>query len=76
MTSYRVENRATRESGEVEASTAGEACDLLGWMIGDCYVQNLDRLRLEAHTPQRGVPAARTLARLRQLYRDENTPTQ
>ncbi len=41
MPRYRVTNRITKEACEVEAPFAQDACELLGWMIGDCHVQLL-----------------------------------
>ena len=32
-------NRTTGEQGEIEAQSATEAYWMLGWMIGDCYIQ-------------------------------------
>jgi hypothetical protein len=37
--SYTVRNRATHEEHVVVADSAQEACEKLGWMIGDCYVR-------------------------------------
>ena len=39
MPRYRVRHRITGEEYEVEAPYAQDACERLGWMIGDCYVQ-------------------------------------
>ena len=41
MPRYRIENRATRGAFEVEAPYAQDACERLGWQIGDCYVRML-----------------------------------
>jgi len=38
---YRVTNRRTHETYEVEAPYARDACETLGWQIGHCYVQKL-----------------------------------
>ena len=38
---YYVENRITKEARNAEASSAAEACEKCGWMIGDCYVRKL-----------------------------------
>lgn len=39
MPRYRVTNRVTKETQEVEAPYAQVACERLGWMIGNCYVR-------------------------------------
>jgi len=36
---YRIMNRITREWWEGEANSAHEACQLAGWLIGDCWVR-------------------------------------
>jgi len=41
MPLYRIKNRITGEVMEVEAPFAQTACEMAGWMIGDCYVQTL-----------------------------------
>lgn len=41
MPRYRVTNRSTKETAEVEAPYAQDACQRLDWMIGDCYVKVL-----------------------------------
>lgn len=41
MPRYRVTHRATRQAYEVEAPFAQDACDRLGWLIGDCHVKLL-----------------------------------
>ena len=41
MASYKVQNRITGETIAVEAESAQEACEQLGWMIGNCYVEKL-----------------------------------
>ena len=41
MPSYRVTNRITKETYDVEAPFAQDACERLGWTIGDCYVELL-----------------------------------
>jgi len=41
MPRYRITNRITRETFEVEAPFAQDACERLGWMIGDCHVRLL-----------------------------------
>lgn len=39
MPRYRVTNRVTGERFEVEAPYAQDACERLGWMIGNCHVK-------------------------------------
>jgi len=41
MPRYLVQNRVTKETYEVEAPFAQDACEKLGWTIGDCYVKLL-----------------------------------
>jgi len=41
MPVYRVTNRITKETYEVEAPYAQNACEKVGWLIGDCHVQQL-----------------------------------
>ena len=38
MKRYLVENRITKEKWKGEAGSAQEACERLGWLIGDCWV--------------------------------------
>ena len=39
-TEYYVWNRITTESQNVYAPSAQEACEKVGWMIGDCQVKD------------------------------------
>lgn len=39
---YSVTNRVTRLQGRVQAASAQEACEALGWMIGECHVYRVD----------------------------------
>jgi hypothetical protein len=39
MKTYYVENRITKQRAIIEASSAQEACQKAGWMIGDCWVR-------------------------------------
>jgi len=39
MKRYRVMNKITNKFGEEEAESAQEACEKLGWSIGDCWVR-------------------------------------
>jgi len=41
---YGVWNRITKELQWVIASSAQEACEKLGWMIGDCQVKEVTLL--------------------------------
>ena len=41
MPRYKISNRITKEAGEVEAPFAQDACESLGWMIGNCHVELL-----------------------------------
>ena len=41
MPRYRIENRVTKEVVEVEAPFAQIACEMAGWVIGDCYTRLL-----------------------------------
>jgi len=51
---YQITNRATGQSHEVEAPYAQEACERLGWRVGECHVQVLHEgpyTRAEAPLP-------------------------
>jgi len=37
---YRITNRITKEIQNIRALSAQEACEALGWLIGNCYVEN------------------------------------
>jgi hypothetical protein len=39
MKRYRVMNRITKEWWNGEASSAQEACEKAGWLIGNCWVR-------------------------------------
>jgi len=39
MAEYRITNRVTGERCDVEAPFAQDACELLGWLIGECHVE-------------------------------------
>jgi len=41
MKEYWVKNRITKEIVKVEANSAQEACEKAGWMIGDCWVDEV-----------------------------------
>ena len=36
---YRIMNRITKQWWDGEANSAQEACQLAGWLIGDCWVR-------------------------------------
>jgi len=38
---YRITNRVTKQIYEASAFSADEACRKLGWLIGDCFVEEL-----------------------------------
>ena len=40
---YRITNRVTNQTYEASAFSADEACQKLGWLIGDCYVREIGR---------------------------------
>lgn len=42
---YKVINRVTNEKKTVLAESAQEACEKLGWLIGDCFIQELFRIK-------------------------------
>ena len=48
MKVYRITNRATRETQEVQADNASDACRQCGWLIGSCYVEELTEKRQKA----------------------------
>lgn len=48
MRTYRITNRETRKTQDVEADSAAEACRACGWGIGQCYVQEMGTKRAQA----------------------------
>ena len=38
---YRIQNRITKEEQTITADSAQEACQKLGWQIGNCWVRIL-----------------------------------
>jgi len=40
-TRYRVTNRITKQTYQASALSADEACKKLGWLIGNCFVEEL-----------------------------------
>ncbi len=56
MPRYRVTNRATREAHTVEAPYAQDACEALGWMIGDCHVREMHDTRTPGQVAQEAHP--------------------
>ena len=41
MPRYRIHHRPSSGFREIEAPFAQEACNLAGWMIGDCHVEQI-----------------------------------
>ncbi len=41
MPRYKIENGVTKEGVEIEAPFAQTACEMVGWVIGNCYVKLL-----------------------------------
>ena len=41
MPRYSIENRITKEVVEIEAPFAQTACEMVGWLIGNCYIKLL-----------------------------------
>jgi len=39
---YLIENKAGKACAIIKAPSAQEACQSLGWMIGDCVIKELD----------------------------------
>jgi len=62
MPRYRITNRITKEVYEVEAPFAQDACEALGWLIGDCHVQLLREGPMTdiARSPMRLSPGERS----------------
>lgn len=58
MKTYRIWNRVTREWWEGEASSAQEACNKAGWLIGNCWVRERTQAQLDftrdSHYPGAG----------------------
>ena len=38
---YRITNRVTKQTYEASAFSADEACQKLGWVIGDCFIKKI-----------------------------------
>lgn len=51
MKTYRVENRKTKISALVDAGSAVGACSKMGWLIGDCFVQEISNVKSFANFP-------------------------
>jgi len=43
MKCYRMYHRTLRKFQDVRANSAQEACETVGWMIGDCWVREETR---------------------------------
>jgi len=56
MPRYRITSRITKEVYEIDAPTAQDACERLGWMIGDCHVR---KMMHEGRPPERLDPGER-----------------
>ena len=48
MRTYRITNRETRRTYDIQATSARAACESLGWHVGQCYVQDLGTKRAQA----------------------------
>ena len=48
LKTYRIQNRVTEEWWQGEAPSAQEACELAGWLIGDCWVREFSPVRRDA----------------------------
>jgi hypothetical protein len=51
---YFVENRVTREHRIVRAYSAQEACENVGWLIGDCYIKEREVRIVQEYKSQAG----------------------
>ena len=60
MPCYRVTNRVSGEAYSVEAPYAQDACEALGWMIGDCHVREVHDPRPLGEIPQGERPVTVT----------------
>ena len=72
MKAYRVTHRATGLSHQVEAPSAQEACECVGWMIGECHVKE-ERLAPEPTERHRRAAEAAALV-LRHIIQEESDP--
>ena len=51
MKTYRIMHRGTNEfAPDTEATSAQEACQKVGWMIGDCWVREKTETRRDPHS--------------------------
>jgi len=41
MKTYRVMHRETKDERTVDAKSAAEACQAMGWMPGECYIREV-----------------------------------
>lgn len=62
MKTYRITNRETRQTQDIEAESAAQACRACGWLIGSCYVQELGSKRAQALKAVREASAGFALA--------------
>lgn len=44
MKTYRVMHRETKDERTVDAESAAEACQAMGWMPGECYIREVRTL--------------------------------
>lgn len=47
---YRIMNRITGNWWEGEANSAQEACEMAGWLIGNCWVREFSPKRPDSHS--------------------------
>lgn len=66
MPRYRIQNRVTKDWAEVEAPSAAEACQRMGWLIGDCYVRRMPEPQLGSRAIDAAVEAC---CRVAERYR-------
>jgi len=52
---YYIENRITKEIVKVVANSAQEACQKAGWLIGDCWVNELGVYPFQFRIPKEGA---------------------
>ncbi len=50
MKTYRLYHRVAKMFRDVEADSAQEACDIIGWVIGDVWVREHTETRRDPHS--------------------------
>jgi len=50
MKQYRLYHRSKKEFADVIASSAAEACERRGWLIGDCWVRELTPVKKDTRS--------------------------